>query len=255
MTLARTALRLIATAALKGAPGARPTIAEGRVYDSRNSDIAPEEYSEDAKPVVIVLTDNDEGDALSKQNGGPPFHRNIDLVVEIGMVARAALYDDNDEPIGYSIGYPDTDARLEASLDLLEFQITRCLAYDLNPLSALFRKTARIWKHECHRQVEDTPGIKIACRILTLTCEVQDDRVSILNQADTQPTGLDVLPEPLRSVAKALPAGSSGADIASTMAAELTPITAPPLEGVDVSADASEGRPGVETIDVNVNLD
>lgn len=237
MTLARTALRLCAAATLKGETIARPTIAGERVYDSRVSDFAPESSLGDAKPSVIVMTDGDEGDALSKQNGGPPFIRMIDLIIEMGMVQTV-----KDGP-DYIVGYPDTDARHEASLDLLEFQIIRRLAYDPAPMSVLFRKFTRIRKHDCHRQVMDDSGVKIAARILTLTCEVNDDQVQIYNTAGDQPTGLAILPEPLRSVAQALPAGSPGLDICTVMAATLAPVIAPPLERIDFEYDADAAGP------------
>lgn len=232
MTLARTALRLCVAASLKGDLASRPTIAEGRVYDSRISDFAPEAFADDAKATVIIMTDADEGEALSLQNGGPPFHRMIDLVVEIGMTQ--SMQDGAD----YVVGYPDTDARHEASLDLLEFQIVRRLAYDPAAMSVVFRKFTRIRKHDCHRQVLDDTGVKIACRLLTLTCEVNDDQVQIYNTVGTIPTGLDLLPQPLRMVAQALPAGSAGLDICTTMAAALAPVVAPPLEGIDFEYDA-----------------
>ncbi|CUT12537.1 hypothetical protein BF49_3617 [Bradyrhizobium sp.] len=232
MTLARTALRLVVSAALKGADGARPTIAEGRFYDSRISELAPESVVDDAKPVGILLTDQDEGEALSEQNGGSPFRRLIDLVIELGMVQ--ALQDGD----GYIVGYPDTDRRLEASLDLLEFQVMRRLSYDPAPLPVLFRKFVRIRKHECHRQVTDDTGVKLACRLLTLTCEVNDDQVVIYNSSKTQPTGLDLLPEPLKSVAKALQAGSSELEVCNAIAAALDPaLSAVPLKGLDITFD------------------
>ena len=239
MTLARTALRLCVAATLKGDVQSRPTIAESRVFDSRMSDFAPESSLGDAKPSVIVTTDGDEGEALSKQNGGPPFIRMVDLVVELAMVQT--LQDGSD----FVIGYPDTDARHEASLDLLEFQIIRRLAYDPAPMSVLFRKFTRIRKHDCHRQVLDDTGVKIAARILTLTCEVNDDQVQIYNTASTAPTGFDLLPQPLRMVAQALPAGSSGLDICTAMAAALTPVVAPPLDGVNFQYDAGTARTAI----------
>ncbi|MDA9521632.1 hypothetical protein XI06_15085 [Bradyrhizobium sp. CCBAU 11434] len=236
MTLARTALRLVVSAALKGAGGARPTIAEGRFYDSRISDLAPESVVDDAKPVGILLTDGDEGEALSEQNGGSPFHRLIELVIELGMVQAIAAT--ADEGGGYIVGYPDTDRRLEASLDLLEFQVMRRLSYDPAPLPVLFRKFVRIRKHDCHRQVTDDTGVKLACRLLTLTCEVTDDRVEIYNSSKTQPTGLDLLPEPLKSVAKALADGSSELEVCNAIAAALNPpLSAGPLEGFDAVFD------------------
>lgn len=245
MTLARTALRLCVSACLKGEVNARPTIAEGRVYDSRIGDISPESFEDDAKATVILLTDGDEGEAVSEQNGGPPFKRMIDLVIEMGMTMALKDVD------GYSVGYPDTDSRLEASLDLLEFQVMRRLAYDADPMAVLFRKFTRIRKHENHRQVLDDTGIKIACRVLTLTCQVNDDRVEIYNTASNSPgipAGFDLLPEPLRSVAKALPAGSAGLDVCTVMAAAITPIARDPLRQFDIKITNPDSAPPVEAL-------
>jgi hypothetical protein len=252
MSLARTALRLLVTGTLTGSVSSRPTIAQGRVYDSRLSDIDPNTFSEDAKPTIIVLTDDDEGDALSDQSGGPPFRRRIDVVLECGMVCRVKEGDDS------VVGSPDTDARLEASIDLLEFQALQALSSNLDPLPTLFRRLVRIWKHAGHRHT-DEQSPKVACRILSLTCEISDDRVTIYNDAATPlPTGLDVLPEPLRTIAHALPVGSAGADTVAALAAALAPIEAPALEGLDVTVDAADttNTPGDDRqVDGTIELD
>lgn len=241
MSLARTALRLIVSAALKGDSGARPTIAAERVYDSRISEFAPDAFAGDAKPTIIILTDVDEGAELSAQNGGPPFRRVIEVVLELGMIQSVK------DGADYVVGYPDTDARHEASLDLLEFQVIRRLAYDPAPLAVLFRRIARIRKSECHRQVADDSGVKIAARILTLHCEVSDDQVKVYTAGvDQMPAGLDVLPDPLRTVAKAMPDGSHGANIAAALAAAITNMTTEALEGVDVEIINGNDAPGVE---------
>jgi hypothetical protein len=250
MTLARTALRLISVAALTGATDARPTIAAERIYDSRVSDISPETFADDAKPVVIVLTDKDEGDAISDQNGGPPFRRAVDLMFEIGMVVR--LKDGED----FDIGYPDTDARLEASLDVLEFQIVRRLSFDLASICAVFRSVARAWKFDSHRQVTDESGVKVACRILTLTCEVGDDDVRVYNAAGAIPTGIDVLPEPLRRVALALPAGSSGKAICDAIILALSPpLQAPAFGGIDLTVDAADTTAEGDDREIDATID
>lgn len=44
----------------------------------------------------------------------------------------------------YVVGHPDTDRRLEASLDLMEFQVLRRLADDPDPMCVLFRRFVRI---------------------------------------------------------------------------------------------------------------
>lgn len=236
MSLARTALRLAAIAALKGANSKTgPTIAHNRVYDSRITDFSPETYPDDARPTVIVLTDEDQGEGLSHQNGGPPFRRHISLVLEFAMVQG---FDVPVEEGGTAFvpGYPATDREHEASLDFLEFQIIRRLAYDLSPMSALFRSFTRIWKYDCHRQVMDDSGVKIAARVLTWQVEVSDDQVKIYNTAEDQPAGYDILPYPLSAVAKALPAGPERT-LCDELLAYLQPITAEPLEGMDITTD------------------
>lgn len=248
MTLARTALRLATLAALKGDESARPTLAEGRVYDSRISDFAPETSLDDAKPTIIVLTDSDEGEALSRQNGGPPFIRLIDVVLELGIIQTIKDGDD------FIVGYPDTDARHEASLDALEYQIMRRLGYDPAPLSVLWRSFVRPRKHDCHRQVLDDSGVKLACRILTLTCEVSDDQDQVFNSGDVIPTGIDALPDPLRRVAAAMPAGSSGADVCAKIAVALSPMTVSALDGVDVTIDNTMGEGDSGMVDISVEV-
>jgi hypothetical protein len=249
MTLARTALRLAAINALQGADATSgPTVARNRVYDSRITDFNPESFPDDAKPTIIVLTDSDEGDQLSRQNGGPPFRRNIELVFEIGIVQKVK------DGADFDLVYPDTDPRLEAALDTLEFQIARRLGYDPDPAAVLFRNFVRPIKHECHRQVTDDAGVKIACRLLTWTCDVTDDQIKVFNSADTVPTGLDALPDPLKSVAAALPTGSSGADICAAIAAALSALSTGPLEGFDMTIADTDGQDANDMFDVNVEI-
>jgi hypothetical protein len=249
MTLVRTALRLAAVNALAGATATSgPTIANNRVYDSRITDFNPESFPDDAKPTVIVLTDEDEGDQLSKQNGGPPFFRKIDLVFELGIVQKVQ------DGTTFNLIYPDTDPRLEAALDVLEFQITQRLGYDPDQTCSLFRKFFRPQKRDCHRQVLDDAGVKIACRVLTWTVDAPDDQVLVFNAADTVPTGIDALPDPLKTIAAALPAGSSGADIAQSIANALAALTAPALEGFDATIADVNGQDASDMFDVSVEI-
>lgn len=240
MTLARTALRLATIAALKGDDAATgPTIANNRVYDSRISDFSPETYPADALPSVVVLTDEDEGDALSSQNGGPPFERMVKLVIEFAMVQGfdVALEDGGTE---FVPGYPATDTEHEASLDLLEFQIKRRLADDPAAFSTLWRSFTRVWKFDCHRQVMDDQGIKIAARILTWVCQVPDDQVIIHKNTETLPVGWNVLPEPLRRVAIALPENSAGQDVCIAIAKALVPLSLPQLDAFMMTASPQD---------------
>lgn len=237
MTLARTALRFAAIAALKGA-----TIAEGRVYDSRVDDFSPETFPGDAHPTIIILTDEDEGEALSAQNGGPPMRRTVSLVMEFAMVQGLYLPvgDSDNGDSEFVPGYPATDAEHEVSLDLLEFQIKQRLADDLSALPRLFRSFTRVWKSDCHRQVADDSGVKIAARILTWECETSDDDIAIYRPDQPEPTGFDILPEPLRRVAKALPDGNEK-NLCLRLVTKLSPLPAEPLEGMDITVQNAEG--------------
>lgn len=233
MSLARTALRLTVVEALKDA-----TMAGKRVFDSRMDDLSPDQFSGDELPTAIVLTDMDAGDALSKQNGGPPFHRHAEVSVELGMTQRVRTDDEESSDPEYHIFYPNTDARLEAALDLFEFQVLRRLEESDDALPILFRRFWRITKYECHRQTFDETGVKVACRLLTLTCHGSSDQVRKFNLAGAQPTGYDVLPEPLRSVAGTLPNGSYGRDVCDSIAAAIGTLTLPQFTGMDTTVDA-----------------
>lgn len=250
MTLVRTALRLATINALQGADGnSGPTAANNRVYDSRITDLDPEAFEDDAKPTIIVLTDSDEGEQLSRQNGGPPFRRNIDLVFELGMIQK--VRDDT----GFDLEYPQTDAQLEAALDVLEFQIARRLGYDPDASCAVFRRFFRPQKRECHRQVMDDAGVKIACRLLTWTVDGPDDQVQVYNAANTPlPTGIAALPDPLKTIAGTLAPGSSGAQVVAAIAAALAPLTAPQLKGFDATSTANGAGDGTPTVDQTLNF-
>lgn len=234
--LARTALRLITVATLEG-----KTIAQDHVDDSRLADLAPESVPDDGLPVIMVIADDDDGEALSEQNGGPPFDRMIDLNLELAMASRVQYVDpDNPANSVYQVEAPDTDARLEASLDFLEFQTIRELAYGLTPYAVQFRKLARIVHRACHRAATDD-GVKIASRLLTLRCRINDDTIEVLDPSDPIPEGLDALPEPLRSVAKLLPVESSGGKICAALAAGMAPLQLEDaLTGFDFRADAGD---------------
>lgn len=251
---ARTALRLITVAALAGTADPRPTIAADRVDDSRLADLAPETVPDDGLPVIVVICDDDDGEAWSEQNGGPPFDRMIDLNIEMSIASRVQYVDPaNPTNSTYVVEAPDTDARLEASLDLLEFQAIRELAYGLSAFSVMFRKLARITHRACHRAASDD-GVKIASRLLTLKCRVNDDDIKMYSTAQTLPTGLEALPEPLRSVAKILPAGSTGALTCAALAAKIVQLTAGPLAGVDLTADARDHAPTPEPTDAQIQI-
>jgi hypothetical protein len=230
MTMIRAALRLVTVAALAGVKGARPTLAEGRVYDSRIDGLDPADLSEAGKPVIIVRCEDDEGEALNENNGGPPFERNIDLCVEIGMVAREQ---DGEEIV---VGYAATDAELEAFIDLVEFQVVTTLTRSVAALPTLWRRLGRAYSYKSHRQAMGESGIKFAMRETIYKVMSNDDSELKLYRlgVDTLPTGFDRFPEPLQTVAKALPEGSQRT-LLLAMANASPVLVTNPLGGVDIT--------------------
>jgi len=217
MSLSRTALRLATLEALRptasiATDGPWPTLAGAAVFDSRVDpidDMAPAER----QPVVCVYTEHDEGSS-SQRAGGPPFRQIVDLVLELSVVVRV---DDGADPATYDAGIPETDAELEASLDLLEAQIKFALLY--GPAGALWRKvTGRKVtdpRSVPHRTSEE--AVRLARRTVTWKCQVLDDCFEAAPPAD--PVGLDRLPQPLRGVLAELAATAYGRKIGLGLAA------------------------------------
>lgn len=251
MSIARTALRLVVVEAIKGA-----TIAGQRVFDSRIEDIQPDQFKDDQLPTAILLTDRDEGDALSKQNGGPPFGREVELSFQLCLTQRIHSEDEDEADPSIAIVYPDTDARLEAALDIFEFQIIRRLQFDHDPACELFRRFWRIQKYESHRQTIEDASVKVAARLFSLHCYSSDDQVKTYNTGiDDLPTGYNVLPDPLKSVCEIMPDDSASKNICDIMAAAVTNLVLPPLDGVDIQVDASlDDEGGSEMVDVSVEI-
>ena len=195
MSLARACLRLSAVAALRGF-----TLAETRVCDSRIGAIdglKPDER----KPVIAVYTEDQAGEALSTQNGGPPFKPSVDLVFEISVVE--AQFDDQD--VITDIVFPTTDGELEATLDTLEQQIRTILFEDVTkPLSNLFRRAfLRAHHYQSLRFREEAKGIRLAYRYVIVKLEVADEPVLVAY--DSRLSGLDLLPKTFREIAHAWP--------------------------------------------------
>ena len=195
MSLARACLRLSAVAALRG-----QTLAGAAVFDSRIGAVdglRPQER----RPVIAVYTEDQSGEALSSQNGGPPFKPLVELVFELTMVE--AQFDEATQI--ENIACPTTDNELEASLDTLEQQIVTTLFENMTlPLSVLFRKIAvRAHHYQSLRFREEQKGIRLAYRYIIIKIEVFDE--PILVAYDGKLTGLDLLPRPFREIAKAWP--------------------------------------------------
>lgn len=198
-------IRLATRLAVVEALLADPVIAEatqGRVFDSEIGAIDPEQVL----PVIIVHTETERGEALSVNNGGPPFDMDLDLVFEIAHVARG------EQDGEAAIFRPETSRELEASLDLLESRIAETLAFSEEKMASALRRFClkRIVSVQSERFASDDIGVRIASRFMTLTVKIFDPEDEIFHPLDPLPVGeFSRLPEPLRSLAPLFPAGSS----------------------------------------------
>lgn len=221
------ALRLAAILALTNyyeAPW--PTIAKGRVFDSRIDPIQGADKT-DLIPTIAVYTDDDIGDALSMNNGGPPFRRNINLVMwlTLGQIGE-------DTDLGeQTIIFPQTDSQLEATLDLFEHQTRFALANFQNPWARIFLLQ---WQHmtnwRSERMVTEA-NVRLAARQLTATIEIHDDE---LPDVTTGEIAEQPLPENIQTMLNGVQqAGAPRGDVAY-MIGMLKDATIPTL----VKADA-----------------
>ena len=176
-----------------------------------------------------------------------PFKRFVDLTFEISVVAFA---EQEDAPNTFVPYFPVTDAQTEAALDMLEAGISRALLKGSS--GTLFRSLtkSKVPTTSSAPQRSSEEAVRIAMRTIVWRCQIPDDCFD--ETPSVLASGLDRLPEPLRSIAKALPVGSYGAEIAAGLAgvAPLAPIRTP-LAKVALNHDVANPQ-GVtdETIDV-----
>lgn len=234
--LGRTFLRLAACAALRN-----QTMAGERVYDSRISAIDPVTAFPNIDEIsgsIGVYTEQDSGDALSKNNGGPPFRPEVELIFEIAMQARIAL-DDGE----WGIARPETDDQLEATLDLIESQIELSLFRYQTTAAVAFRKmTKQVGSKSSIRFTDPAGSSKLAMRYVTYKVEIHDPEIDIFNATAT---GLNRLPEEWRAVAQAFPDGSRERDMAEAIAATLTTDPQPALLAVNATVKPTTTAPTV----------
>lgn len=225
MSLARTALRLVAVEALKADPVLSVQCGE-RIFDSRMSDFDRTE----PVPVIVVTTDDEQSRAFDPNNGGVPFDATVDLTLEIAM--KAVAVDADDTPIG--IGSPATDRELEAALDLLEECAVTTLTVGETAQAKLVRRVSRrVPRKTSSRFITDETGEKLAIRLVVLSVELRGE-----DQLDATiiPTGAFAsLPNPLRTVCEAFAPGSTAAGICTMLAAAMAVPTIDKFEGADLT--------------------
>lgn len=224
MSLARTALRLAAVAALEVDP-VIAALCQRRIFDSRIDELDAKE----AVPLIVVYTEDDGGKAWSANNGGPPFDHACDLLLEISLRVTTPIADSDD----VLIEMPVTDREAESTLDLLEECAIAAVTSADTPQARLVRTiTRRTTEFKSIRFASADTGGKAAMRLITLTTHLKGDEPDLLDP----PTGpFAALPDPLRTVALSLDPASSAYATCAALAAKLTVPSASALSGLDVT--------------------
>lgn len=257
MSLERTALRLAATMALaNGFEAPWPTMAQNRVFDSRQDPIQGIKVGE-IVPTLILYTDEDNGEELSKNNGGPPFIHTCHLVIELSLgIAKAYRPEGAAEDL-LTLVPPQTEPELECALDAFEAQVSRIFRDLQGPWGALLGTTInRIEMWQSHRFVEHETNVRLASRQITARVRLQLESEPLV-QASAPAAAY--IPEPLAAVLQQIIAsGSPYVPTAQAMHdlllanAAPQPIIAPSLNHVRfVESETAGARPlGVADADL-----
>jgi len=252
MSLARTALRLATIMALvdKGdGSGAAATLAGRRVYDSM---MEPEHLfgTDKPTPLIIVYTDDDDGPNRNAAGGPPTFDRACDLTLELVCATT------RDEGGSAQVVMPQTDAELEAVLDLLEFQARAALTSPASRWAGLWGRLSRgMLDYSSTRVMDENGSVRMAARTLRSRVRVPDDCPPEPVTSLPADSGIAALPAPLRAIAEAVDDATKGdaksvKDLIAYLMAMEIPVTAllPVLETVGLEAhagDVPEGKVGV----------
>lgn len=233
MSLARTALRLavieaLAPHALLAADGPWPTIAGPRFFDSL---VAPLDMTtlEHRVPVVGVFVDEQttEGYGSATEVFGQGRQQ-----VKLAFELVVPFVEEGEVGLGL------TDAGLEARLDLLQYQILERLkaALHLKPLAAVLLSIGKVastpWRDP------DTQE-RLSSRRIELDAHIRQDK-----PVPATGMGLDLLPDPLRGVARALPPLSAAYALCEALATLLAPEPGlPDLESIAVTTSINPDSP------------
>lgn len=233
MALARTALRVAACMALSnGYTAPFPTLAGDRVFDSRQDPIdglMPNQLV----PMIILYTDDDQGESLSQNDGGPPFDVRTTLVLEISVSMFVV-----EEEGGPGLVWPQSEPELDAHLDLFEAQIKGVFRDGLSTWGRQFQSVInRCERWSSTRFIEREANIRYAARQLQLTVRLKDDedQAAVISPATASPT----IPAPLGPLLDAIieaetPYSPTAEAIRDMLlgASGMTPIVLPALERV-----------------------
>jgi len=203
-----------------------PTIAGRNVFDSRMTTIDDLVAGGPPTPAIGVYTEQTSGRRRGESQASHPQWLSVDLVLELEM-AVVQKFDGET-----AVGNPSDDPQAELELDFLAATVRRLLT--LHPSGALFRTICKsVSRVEVSPWRANDLGLRIARRTMVLTCDVDDD-------AWGDEAGL---PEPLASLAAALPEDSYAKSTLDKLAAALAATDRTPLAEIRVGLDFTGTAP------------
>ncbi len=237
MSLARTALRLACMEALvpfavfaEESP-VWPTSAGACVYDSRIgpaglADIVP------GAPLIVVSVDGAKTEPyVSRSDAAYQGRETVTLAFEIMVPARVG----DSENAELQLAGP-SDPLAKAMLELIEDQVQQRL-HEARMSGPLRHVLVMVDEIEVAPYSDPDTDEPLSAVRLELKCQIRQRGIWPEGQ-----TGLDMLPEPLRSVAQSLPAGSYGATIAAALASVIgSPASFPALAEIRLAANLARG--------------
>jgi len=206
MSMNRLALRLATVLTLNNnfrAPW--PTSAEDRVFDSRNRP-PQRQHENEFRPEIVVYTTDDEGEK-SVGKRGPMRNRNIDLIVECAVCGWRFDEDDSGN-LTANPGYPETDAQMEAKLDVLEAQVRFALANPVNKWAAHWGDAViKINSWSSGRWAEEAESrTPLASRVIKINVSIHDDCSPEARVVDGEPAIVNRLPPRIERLIAAIDA-------------------------------------------------
>lgn len=209
MSLERTALRIATVMALcNGHAAPWPTMAQNRVFDSKQDQITGLNPG-DLVPIIIVSTDDDKGDEISGNNGGPPFVQHCHLVFDISIGVAVKYTPDGAEDPVIDLIPPQSEPELEAAIDLLEAQVKRVFRATslVGTWGSQLQKTfLKVGDWQSHRFYERETNIRLVARQVRATVKLPLEADPVITQDANAPI---TIPAPLGPLLDAIIASSS----------------------------------------------
>lgn len=167
----RTALRLATLAALTNGGevddnGNWPTLADDYVYDSRR-DLIADVHERLRRPIIVIRTDDDRRQQPDSARLGLR-ERRCTLILEISVIT--ARKHPNPSDGDFILSWPQTDPALEATLDMLEYQIENAL-FGFAPWARFWRnlKWVRLDWISSPEFTRDPHAVRLAVRNIAMT--------------------------------------------------------------------------------------